>query len=483
MTSLRVIFSIAGSLLTVLAVALIAPAIVDLLAASDEWRAFVIVAALSLFVGISLLLLSHGAPARLTIHQGFLLTAASWLVASLVGALPLMFSDAKLGFTDAFFESVSGLTTTGATVITGLDSLPPGLLLWRALLHWIGGIGIIVMAVAILPTLQVGGMQLFRIEKSDEQLRGILPRATQMAGAIGLVYLALSAANALAYSLAGMNLFDAVTHAMATIATGGFSTHDVSIGFYDNLAVEIIAMVFMILGALPFVLYIRMAQGAPFDLLRDSQVRWYLAIIVTLIALVSLWNIFANHVPVGKAIRQSAFNVISVITCTGFVTADYAQWGSFPVTVFIFMMLIGGCTGSTAGGIKIFRYQVLYLAARLQILRLIQPHGVFPLHYGRKPLPEAALAAVMGFFFFYVFLFGLFSVGLSLMGYDTVTSLSGAATTLANTGPGLGNIIGPDGSFKPLSDGAKWLLSLSMLLGRLELFPILVLLVPSFWRD
>lgn len=483
MTLFWPLLAVVGFLLTVLSIALAVPAMVDAAVGAEEWRVFLIVALVSLFIGVSLSLISRGAPARLSVRQGFLLTAVSWLVTAVVGALPLMFAGPSLDFTDAFFEAVSGLTTTGATVLIGLDGLPPGLLLWRALLHWIGGLGIIVMAIAILPTLQVGGMQLFRIEKSDEEMRGLLPRAPQMAGVLGTVYLTLTVANALSYWLAGMSPFDAITHAMATISTGGFSTHDSSIGFYDNLGIETVAMVFMVLGALPFVLYVRMAQGKPLGLLRDSQVRWYLAIIVSLVALVTLWEVLTNHVSPGTAARQSAFNVISIITCTGLVSANFAQWGSFPVTAFIIMMLIGGCTGSTAGGIKIFRYQVLYLAGRLQLLRLIQPHGVFPLQYNRKPISEAVLGSVTGFFFFYVFCFGLFSLALSLFGLDTVTSLSGIATTLANVGPGLGDIIGPAGTYAPLPDGAKWLLSFSMLLGRLELFPILVLMVPGFWRD
>jgi len=479
---MRPLFLVVGFLLTVLAGAHLPSVILDAAEGDPEWRAFLVSAVITLFVGASLLLVGRGTPVKLTIRQGFVITVASWLITAVVGALPLLLADRSLDVADAIFESVSGLTTTGATVITGLDQAPAGLLLWRAQLHWLGGIGIIVMTIAIMPMLQIGGMQLFRIEKSEEHGERVIPRAAKLAGALVLAYCALTVANALAFWLAGMSPFDAICHAMSAISTGGFANYDASLAHFDSLPIEVIAMVFMTLGALPFVLYLRAVQGQVISALRDTQMLWFFAMLIGLIALITLWQVFEGGQAVGAAIRESSFAVISLLTTTGFVTENHAAWGSFPVTMLILVMLIGSCTGSTAGGVKVFRLQVLYAAARLQILRLFQPHGVFPLHYNHKPLPEAVLTSVMGFFFFYVFIYVVSAVGLSAFGLDPITSLSGAAAALANVGPGMGDIIGPLGTYAPLPDGAKWLLSATMLLGRLELFPILVLFAPAFWR-
>ena len=479
---LRPVLFVVGILLITLSLAMALPAIADGIMANPHWRVFLAASVFTLFIGTCLVLANRMREPRLTVRQAFVLTTVSWVVVAAFAALPFAFSDLNLSYADAYFEAMSGLTTTGSTVIVGLDNAPPGILLWRALLQWLGGIGIIVTAIAILPMLRVGGMQLFHTESSDSSEK-VLPRAAQLAGAIGMVYLGLTISNGIAYWAAGMTPFEAVCHAMTTIATGGFSTSDASLGHFGNDAIEGIATVYMVLGSLPFVLYLQTVRGGWGALARDTQVRWFFGLV--LFALLSLagWLMAANGAAPTDAFREAAFNGISILTGTGYSTADFSAWGTFALPVFTLLMFIGGCTGSTTGGVKVFRMQVLASTSLSQIRQLIQPHGVFISKFNRRPIPESVPPAVMGFFFLFVVSFGLIAMGLALMGLDYVTSISGAATAIANVGPGLGETIGPSGSFAPLPEPAKWLLSAAMLLGRLELFTVLVLFVPRFWRD
>ncbi len=476
-----VLFAV-GILLITLALAMALPAVADGVTANPDWQVFLASSVFTLFIGACLVLANRTRDTRLTVRQAFVLTTVSWLVIAAFAALPFAFSDLNLSYSDAYFEAMSGLTTTGSTVIVGLDHAPPGILLWRALLQWLGGIGIIVTAITILPMLRVGGMQLFRAESSDSSAK-VLPRAAQISGAIGVIYLLLTVSNGLAYWAAGMSPFEAMCHAMTTIATGGYSTSDASLGHFRNDAIEGIATVYMVLGSLPFVLYLQAVRGNAGALLRDTQVRWFFGLV--LFSLVSLagWQMAANGAAPTDAFREAAFNGISVLTGTGYSTADFSGWGSFALPVFTVLMFIGGCTGSTTGGVKVFRIQVLASTAWVQIQHLIHPHGVFLTKYNRRPVPDSVPPAVMGFFFLFIVSFGVIAMALALMGLDYVTSISGAATAIANVGPGLGDTIGPSGTFQPLPDPAKWLLSFAMLLGRLELFTVLVLLVPRFWRD
>jgi trk system potassium uptake protein len=478
----RPILFIVGILLTTLSIAMVIPAIVDATLGHRDWRVFLASAGLTLFVGISLILSNRSRGISLGIRQAFILTTLSWLALTAFAALPFGFAELNLSPADAFFEAMSGITTTGATVIIGLSDAPPGILIWRALLQWLGGIGIIVMAVAVLPMLQVGGMQLFRTESSDKSEK-IAPRAAQIAGAIGTLYAATTAVCAICYAIAGMNGFDAVAHAMTTIATGGFSTHDASVGVFDSPAIEWIGVVFMIIGALPFVLCLQAVRGRPLLLMRDSQVRWFLIIVLAAISLVTLVLVVDVGMPVGRSLRLAAFNVVSILTGTGYVSAGFDTWGTFAFTIFFVLMFIGGCAGSTTCGIKIFRFQVLYATATAQLRRLLRPHGVFIPYYNRQPITEEVALSVMSFFFFYVLAFVVLAVCLGILGLDFVTAMSGAATAISNVGPGLGPIIGPDATFTYLPDAAKWLLSAGMLLGRLELFTVLILFMPAFWRN
>jgi trk system potassium uptake protein TrkH len=478
----RPVLFIVGILLTTLALAMALPAIADGATSNSDWRVFLAASIFTLFIGICLILANRTHETQLTVRQAFVLTTLSWIVIAAFAALPFAFSDLNLSYADAYFEAMSGLTTTGSTVIVGLDHAPPGILLWRALLQWLGGIGIIVTAIAILPMLRVGGMQLFRTESSDSSGK-VLPRAAQISGAIGLIYLLLTISNGIAYWVAGMTPFEAMCHAMTTIATGGYSTSDSSLGYFDNDAIEGIATVYMVLGSLPFVLYLQAVRGNLTELLRDTQVRWFLGLVLFSIVSLAGWQMVTNDAAATDAFREAAFNGISVLTGTGYSTTDFSAWGSFALPVFTVLMFVGGCTGATTGGVKVFRIQVLASTAWVQIQQLIQPHGVFLSKFNRRPIPEGVSGAVMGFFFLFMVSFGVIAMALALMGLDYVTSISGAATALANVGPGLGETIGPSGTFQPLPEPAKWLLSFAMLLGRLELFTVLVLFVPRFWRD
>ncbi|MBI10028.1 MAG: potassium transporter TrkH [Rhodospirillaceae bacterium] len=468
--------------MSTLAVAMSVPAAADLAVGNQEWQVFATGAALTLIIGVMLVLTTRNNVRNLSLRQAFVLTTLSWVLMPGVAALPFVFADLGLSYTDAFFEAMSGLTTTGSTVIIGLDQTKPGILLWRALLQWLGGIGIIAMAISILPLLQVGGMQLFRMESSDTSDK-VMPRAAQIVTAIAVIYVGLTLLCALIYWLFGMTGFDAMAHAMTTIATGGFSTHDASLGFFGDARIDMTATCFMLIGSLPFVLYLQVIRGRPAGLLRDSQVRWFLVIVALGVGSVTLWLLRFEHNDIPAALQLAAFNVVSVITGTGYSTVDFSAWGSFPLALLFFLMFVGGCAGSTTCGIKVFRFQVLYATARCQMRRLLQPHGVFIPYYNKRPIPEEVTTSVMGFFFLYVVAFGFIAVGLGMLGLDFLTAASGAATAISNVGPGLGPVIGPSSTFANLPDTAKWLLSLGMLLGRLELFTVLVLLLPSFWRN
>ncbi|MBT5352945.1 MAG: TrkH family potassium uptake protein, partial [Rhodospirillales bacterium] len=419
--------------------------------------------------------------ARLNIRQAFLMTTLAWVLLAIFASIPFRFSSLGLSFTDAFFEAMSGLTTTGSTVITGLDFAPPGILLWRSLLQWFGGIGIIVMAIAILPLLRVGGMQLFRME-SSEQGDKALPRAAEIAMVIGVIYLLLTIVWSAAYWFAGMSGFDAITHAMTTIATGGFSTHDDSLGYFDNPYIDIIATVGMIMGALPFLLYLKTIQGDWRALFNDSQVQWFLIAVGAAILVATAWLWLDDGRAISSAVRHAAFNVVSIITGTGYATEDYTLWGAFATPLFFFIMFIGGCAGSTTCGIKVFRFQVLYAAASTQMHHLMQPSGIFIPHYNRRPISDEVIVSVLSFFFVFGVCYALLALGLGMLGLDFLSAISSAATAISNVGPALGPIVGPAGNFSSLPDGAKWLLAWGMLLGRLELFTVLVLFTRAFWR-
>ncbi len=481
MIDLRPVIYLNGLFLIGLAATMAIPAIVDLNVGNEDWIVFAASSGFTLFFGVAAALATRQQNIQIDVRQGFLLTTSSWVTLAAFGALPFVFSGLDLSLADAYFESMSGLTTTGSTVIVGLDRLPPGLQLWRGVLNFVGGAGLILLAMVVLPFLRVGGMQLFHSESSDRSEK-VVPRLSTVASATLFIYLTLAITCALLYWFAGMTGMEAVVHAMASVSTGGFSTSDSSIGFFQSAAVEWIGIAFMLAGALPFVIYIRLTRGDISVFWKDSQIRLLFLIVLGSAVALTLWLSLTRDMHWAEAFRHALFNVTSVVTTTGFVSTDYSQWGSFAVTVFFLLTFSGGCTGSTSGGIKIFRFEILLARLRVQMAKLVQPHGVFPLQYQGRVVPDDVPAGVIAFIALYISCFVILALLLAAMDLDFVTAVSGAATALGNVGPGLGPIIGPAGTFQPLPDAAKWLLAFAMVLGRLELFTFLVLFTPRFWR-
>lgn len=464
-----------------LAAGMLVPVIVDVIAGNPDWQIFVLTMFMSGAVGGMFVLANRGTGDTLNLRQAFLMTTLAWAVLPAFAALPIAFSELNLSYTDAYFEAMSGLTTTGSTIITGLDNAPPGILIWRALLQWFGGIGIIVMAVAILPMLQVGGMQVFKAESFDT-VEKILPKASQISGMISGIYISLTAVATILYLIAGMSIFDALAHAMTVIATGGFSTSDGSIGHFDSYLIDMITILFMIIGSIPFVLLMQLIRGRPLLFWRDEQVQGFLRLTGLLCLGVTIWLIIWKDFGLFEAFRYGSFNIVSILTGTGYATTNYAQWGSFSATLFFVVMFIGGCAGSTSCGIKIFRFQVLLKSMRSWVNHIIQPNGMFVPKYNNRPIAEDVKSSVMAFMTLFLGIFILLSIAISSTGEDWITSFSSAGTALANVGPGLGDKVGPAGNFGGLTDSAKWFMSLGMLVGRLEIFSVLVLFSPAFWR-
>lgn len=482
MIEFRPILLVAGVLLATLGCAMMIPALYDLAVGNDDWQIFAFSSLITLFVGIGLGFANRGRTETFTIKQAFLLTNVAWISLTAFGALPFAWSTLDISYTDAFFESMSGITTTGATILTGLDKAPPGILLWRALLQWLGGLGIIVMAISLLPILQIGGMQLFRVEGFETDGK-FMPRATEIAGSLTTLYVVITAICALAYYLAGMSVFDAVVHAMTTIATGGYSSHDASIAYFSNDLIEVVCIIFMCVGSLPFVLFLKRLRGGRGAIFADSQVRWFFGTlaIFTLLALIAYQP--TQPEPLIPRLITVVFNVVSIMTGTGYATTAYDTWGAMAVVVFFVLMFIGGCSGSTSCGIKIFRFQVIFEMIRCRLYAVLYPKGVFIERYNGAPIADTVMSAVMGFFFLFMLCFAVIATLLSLIGLDLVTALSAAASAVANVGPGLGQIVGPVGHYGDLPDSAKWILSFGMLLGRLEIFTVIVLLTPAYWRS
>jgi trk system potassium uptake protein TrkH len=417
---------------------------------------------------------------KLNLQQAFLLTALSWLSIAIFGSLPFVFSDINFSFTNAFFESMSGITTTGSTIISNLDEMPKGILLWRALLQWLGGIGIIIMAITLMPIMNVGGMQLFKISNNDSSEK-ILPKSKEIAMRLIYIYSGLTTLCAMFYFIFGMSLFDSITHSMTTIATGGFSNYNESIGYFNSSYIEISAIIFILLGSLPFIVYIKFINGNKMIFFNDIQIQTFFKVILGSIIILSIYLAFSNLDTF--SFMAIIFNIISILTGTGYVNAQFDNWGSFSLVLFLILMFIGGCAGSTTCGIKIFRIQILYSFIINSLKKMIYPKGIFVLKYDQNPIDNKFISSIISFIYMYLIIFFFITALLSITGLDFITSISGAATAISNVGPGLGSIIGPNGDFSSLPDASKWILSVGMILGRLELFAILVLFLPSFWRN
>jgi len=482
MGSNKTVFFLIGVLLVVLGFSMLAPYSMQVLY-KESSHSFISSSIVTIFIGILCILANLEKDLKLNLRQTFLFSTLAWVTVAVFGSLPFVLSNQVFSFSDAFFESMSGITTTGATIISDLDNSPKSILLWRAIMQWLGGIGIVVMAITILPLLKVGGMQLFKMEGPDTTEK-ILPRTIEVAAIIISTYIILTIFCGFFYWIFGMTVFDSVCHAMTTIATGGFSTHNDSIGFFKNPNIEIIASIFIILGSIPFISYLKFSQGNRKVFFHDVQIRGliYLLLISTLIMF--LYLLFINYESnLLEKIRISSFNVISILSGTGYVTDDFGLWGKFSLIFFLFLMFIGGCAGSTACGIKIFRLQMLLIFLKNQIKKLIYPNSVIITKYNNQKISDDFIRSVIIFIFSFLFIFLIIAMLLSISGLDFVTSISGAASSISNVGPGLGEIIGPDGNYKSLPDLSKWILATGMLLGRLELFAVLVLFFPSFWRN
>jgi len=482
MTSNKTVFFIIGSLLIILGLFMLVPYWVQIFYEENS-HSFLSSSFITILIGVLFVLANLQNEYQLNLKQTFLFSTFAWIAVAGFGSLPFIFSNLDFSISDSFFESMSGITTTGSTVITNLDNSPKSILMWRAIMQWLGGVGIIVMAITVLPLLKVGGMQLFKIESADKPEK-ILPRTSQVAFIIISTYLILTFCCAFFYKILGMNLFDSIAHAMTTIATGGFSTHNDSIGYFKNSNIEIIATIFIILGSIPFITYLKFAKGNKKVFFQDVQIRGlvYLFLLSTLIMF--LYLLFNNeNIDLIEKIRVASFNVVSILSGTGYVTNDFSLWGKFPLIFFLFLMFIGGCAGSTACGIKIFRFQLLFLFLNNQIKKIIYPNSVFILKYNNQKITDNYMNSVIIFVFAYLFIFVLMAMLLSITGLDFLSAISGAASSISNVGPGLGEMIGPNGNFKSIPEVSKWILSFGMLLGRLELFAVLILFFPSFWRD
>ena len=482
MNNNKTVFFAIGVLLITLGTFMLIPFLVQFI--YDERNGtFLSSASITIFIGILLVLTNLEENKKLNLQQAFLLTTLSWLSIAIFGCIPFLLSNLNLSIVDAFFESMSGITTTGSTIITNLDNAPKSILIWRAILQWLGGIGVIVMAITVLPLLNVGGMQLFRMESSDTTEK-ILPRTREVTIIISAIYLTLTFSCGVAYWLVGMNIFDSIAHSMTTIATGGFSTYSSSIGYFQNPKIEIIAIIFIVLGSIPFIAYIKFVKGDQKIFFKDVQIKGLIYIFIVSILLMLLYLLLSNkEYSFAENLRISTFNVVSILSGTGYVTSDFSLWGKFPLIFFLFLMFIGGCAGSTTCGIKIFRFQILGLFILNQIKKLIYPHGIFPMKYNNEKISNPFIYSIMTFIFLYFFIFFILAALLSLDGLDFVTALSGSASAISNVGPGLGDVIGPNGNFSDLPNFSKLSLSLGMLLGRLELFAVLVLFFPSFWKN
>jgi len=481
MSNYKTVFFTLGVLQIILGISMVIPIIIQIIYNQLD-SSFIGAGIITIIFGVLFFLSNLNHEKKLNLQQAFLLTSLSWIGIAIFGSLPFIFSNLELSITDAVFESMSGITTTGSTIITNLNDAPKAILFWRAILQWLGGIGIIVMAITLMPIMNVGGMQLFKISTSDKSEK-ILPKSKEISIRLILIYSGLTFLCAIFYKTFGMNFFDSLTHSMTTIATGGFSNYNESIGYFNSPTIEITSIIFIILGSIPFIAYIKFLSGNKKIFISDSQIKSFVKIIIISILILFFYLFLQSKNFEEISLRAISFNVISILTGTGYVTKEFDNWGSFSLIFFLILMFIGGCAGSTTCGIKIFRVQILYLFLINQLKKIIYPRGIFIIKYDNNSVDEKFMASIISFIYLYIIIFFVMTALLSLSGLDFITSISGSATAISNVGPGLGTIIGPNGSFYLLPDFSKWVLSIGMILGRLELFAILVLFLPSFWRN
>ena len=480
MSNYKTVFFTLGILLIILGIAMIVPLAFQLIYKELD-STFVVSGIITITFGVLFFLSNIDHLKSINTQQAFLLTALSWLSIAVFGSLPFFFSELNLSITDSFFESMSGITTTGATILSNIENSPKGILIWRAMLQWLGGIGVILMAITLMPIMNIGGMQLLKISSYDTSEK-ILPKSKQISLRLIMVYLFLTLFCAIFYKIFGMNFFDSITHSMTTIATGGFSNYDQSIGYFNNPYIEIISILFILLGSIPFILYIKFISDDKKIIFKDEQVKLFFKLSLFSILILFFYLIIFNKDISQVHIRSVIFNVVSILTGTGYVTKEFDQWGNFPLIFFLILMFIGGCAGSTTCGIKVFRVHILYYFIRNQLLKIIYPRAIINLKYNNNKVDDKLIASIISFIYLYILIFFVLASLLTLTGLDFITSISGAASSLSNVGPGLGNEIGPNSNYSGIPDQSKWLLSVGMILGRLEIFAILIIFLPSFWR-
>jgi len=481
MSNYKTVFFTLGVLLIVLGFSMLVPITVQLI--YNEFNStFIISSIITITFGILFFLANIDHNRSLSTQQAFLLTALSWIGVAIFGSIPFIFSDLNLSITDAFFESMSGITTTGATIINNLSDTPKAILSWRAILQWLGGIGIIVMAITLMPIMNIGGMQLLKISSGDSSEK-ILPKTKQISLRLVIIYFSLTLLCAFFYKVCGMNFFDSLTHSMTTIATGGFSNYNQSIGFFESAKIEYVSIVFIILGSIPFISYIKFLSGNKKIIFKDEQIKLFFKLIFFSILILFIYLAIVNKSIFEIQLRSIIFNVISILTGTGYVTKEFDQWGNFPLIFFLLLMFIGGCAGSTTCGIKVFRVHMLYFFLKNQLLKIIYPRAIINLKYNNDIVQDKLIASIISFIYLYIIIFFVISALLTLTGLNFITAVSGAASSISNVGPGLGNEIGPNSNYANLPAISKWILSAGMILGRLEIFAILVIFLPSFWRN
>ncbi len=481
--NLRNIFHILGIFVMMIGAAMLPAFVISAMLHEAAWTAIGLSSLLSMGAGLLMYILIPRTGERISLshREGFLIVTLAWVLASAFGGLPFLLSGVVPTFCDAFFETMSGFTTTGASVISNLDGTSRGILFWRALTHWMGGMGIIILSIAILPILGVGGMQLFKAEIPSPVKDKITPRITETAKNLWLVYVAITAVEIVLLWLGGMSVFDAVCHAFATMATGGFSTFDASVAQFNSLYIEIVIIVFMFVAGMNFTLHYRLFKGDAKSFFRDPEFHFYGAIVLVATALITLDLRFHYFSSLGESLRRAAFQVVSIITTTGFATYNFDQWPAPSKFILVLLMFIGGCAGSTGGAIKCLRFMVVIKQTFIELTRLIHPHAVISVKIAKVAVPPEIVSSIRSFFFLYIAIAMAAMLALTLLGVDMVTSISGVAATLGNVGPGLG-LVNASSTYSELPQAAKWILSVCMLLGRLEIYTVLVLLVPDFWK-
>lgn len=481
--NLKNILHILGIFIFLIGAAMLPALAISLSLHEAAWTAFGISALITMGTGLLLYVFipRTGERISLTHREGFVIVTLAWVLASAFGGLPFLLSGVVPTFCDAFFETMSGFTTTGATVLSNLDKTARGILFWRALTHWLGGMGIIILSIAILPILGVGGMQLFKAEIPSPVKDKITPRIAETAKNLWLVYVVITTAEVVLLYLGGMSAFDAFCHAFATMATGGFSTYDASIAHFNSLFIEIVIIFFMFVAGMNFILHYRLLRGDAKTFFRDPEFHFYAAIVLVSTAIITLDLRFHYFSNLGESLRQAAFQVVSIMTTTGFSTYNFDQWPAPSKFILILLMFIGGCAGSTGGAIKCLRFLIVIKQTFIELARLIHPHAVLSVKISKVAVPPEVVSSIRSFFVLYIVIAVAAMLTLTLLGVDMVTSISGVAATLGNVGPGLG-LVNASSTYAELPQAAKWLFSLCMLLGRLEIYTVLVLLVPDFWK-